>query len=66
MCKADIAFRIHDTVQGHASQLEKIHFLSVHARDAMVGIRQADEGNIFIPPILLERGRGIGTDRQYL
>ena len=66
MRKADIALCVHDTTQGHASQLEEIHLLPVHARHAMVGIGQADEWNSFILPILFEGGRGIGSDSQDL
>jgi len=66
MRKADITFCVHDTVQRHASHLEKIHLLPVHPRNAVVGIRQTYEGNPFILPILLEGGRGIGSNSQYL
>ena len=64
MCVADIPFKINDTIQGHAAQLEKIHFLFVHSGDPMIGIRQTRKGNSFSRPILLEGCRRIGTDRQ--
>ena len=66
MRKADIALCVHDATQGHASQLEEIHLLPIHPCDAVLCIGQSDEGNSFILPILLERGRWIGTDSQYL
>ena len=51
---SDIASAIHNAIQRHASQLEEIHFLLVHSCDRMFGIRQADKGNLFILPVLLE------------
>ena len=66
MRKADIALKIHNTIQRHASQLKKIHFLLVHSGNFMIGIWQADKGNIFIAPILLECRRRIRSDRNDL
>lgn len=56
MRKADISLGIYDAVQRHASQLEQIHFLAVGSRHGMVRVGQADEGDAFIFPILLEDG----------
>ena len=66
MCITDIALAIHNTTQRHASQLEQIHFLPVHSGDSMICIRQANEGNVFIPPILFESGRRIRSHRNDL
>lgn len=51
----DIALKIHYTIQWHTPQFEKVDFLLVHSRNAMIGIGQTGEWNIFLRPILLER-----------
>lgn len=61
---ADIAFGIHNAVQGHASQLEEIHFLPVDQGNPVLGIGYADEWDPFIAPVLLERRGWVRTDRQ--
>lgn len=60
----DIPFCVDDTVQWHAAQLEQIHFLPVHSRNGMIGVRQADKGNPLIFPILFEGRRLIGSNSQ--
>ena len=62
----DIAFAVHDTVQRHATQLKKIHFLLVYSRNTTIFIGQPNKGNLFIRPILFECWRYIGADRQNL
>lgn len=57
MCKADISFLIDHTTQRHASQFKEVDLLAVHPGDIMVGVRQPDERDIFVLPILLERRR---------
>jgi hypothetical protein len=66
MRKADIAFGIDDTIQGHSPQFEQIHFLPVRPGNGMIRIGQTDERHPFIPPILLKNGRPLGSDRQDL
>lgn len=62
----DITFRIHDTIQGHAPQLEEIDFLPVRSRHQMVLIGQADERDPFIFPVLPEHARRVGSHCQNL
>lgn len=57
MSKADISIGIHNTIERHTTELEQIHFLSVQQGNLMFNVRQANEGNRFITPILL-KGRG--------
>jgi len=35
---SDAAFGIHDAIQGHASELEKIHFLAICPRDNVIEV----------------------------
>jgi hypothetical protein len=58
----DIAVHIHDAIHGHAAELEKVDLLLVHPRNSVFGVRQADERNIFLCPILLEGFQSIRTD----
>jgi hypothetical protein len=60
----DIAPAVHNTIQRHTAPLEEIHFLLVHSCNRMFGIRQADKGNLFILPVLLECHTGIRANRQ--
>lgn len=60
----DIAPAIHNTIQGHSSQLKEIYLLPVHSGNRMFWIRQADKGNLFILPVLLECRTGIRANRQ--
>jgi len=64
MCEADVTFAVHDTAQRHAPQLEQIYFLPIHSRNSVICIGQTNEGNLFIPPILFESRRRIGSDRK--
>lgn len=66
MSVTDIAFRIDDTVQGHAAQLEKIDFLPVRPRHQMILIGQADERDLFVLPVLSEHAWRIGSYGQDL
>ena len=59
-----VARSVHNAIQGHASQFEKIHFLLVHFRNRMFGVRQTDERNFFICPILLERHHRVRSQRE--
>ena len=63
---ADIASGIDHAVQRHAPQLEDIDLLPVGSRYRVVGVRQADEGDTLIPPILLEDGRWVGPHSKNL
>lgn len=63
---ADKSSRVHDAVERHAPQLKKVDFLPVQQRKFMLGVRQANEGNRFIAPVLLKGRRRIRTDRQDL
>jgi len=64
MRKADIAFGIDDTVQRHASQLEEIHFLTIHSRYGMARVRQTNKGDLLIGPILPKDVQRIRSDSQ--
>ena len=64
MGKTDVAFGIHYTIQRHAPQLEQVDFLFVHSGNFMIGIRQTNERNFFIRPILLECRRRVRPDCQ--
>jgi len=50
----DVSFGINDAVQGHAPQLEEVHFLPVPSSYQVIGVRQPNKGNPFILPILLK------------
>jgi len=52
MGKADVPFGIKYAIQGHAPQLEEIHFLPVPSGNQVIWIGQPNKGNSFIPPIL--------------
>ena len=64
--KADVPFGIDDTVQRHPPQLKEIDFLAICSRHGVVGIRQADERNFFLIPILLEDRECVRANRQDL
>lgn len=64
MSKADKAFRIDHAVQRHASQLEEVDFLPIESGNRMIRVRQANERDVFILPVLLENMYGVGADRQ--
>lgn len=66
MRKTDISLFIDHTVQGHASQFEQIDFLPIPSCHGMIGIRQTDERNIFVRPILFKCRRRVGTDCKHL
>ena len=66
MRKTDIAFGIDHAVQRHASQFEEVDFLSVESGNRMIRVGQADEGDVFVLPVLLENVYGVGADRQNL
>lgn len=66
MCKTDVPIFVDHAVQGHASHFEEVDLLTVHPCHAVIRVGQTDEGDVFILPILLERGRGIGSHRQDL
>jgi hypothetical protein len=52
MGKTDIASGVDYTVQGHAPQLEQVHFLPIRSRYGVLRIWQADKGNPLVPPVL--------------
>ena len=62
MSVTHIAFRIDNTVQGHAAKLEKIDFLPVRPRHLMVLIRQANEWDLFVLPVLPKDSRRIRSN----
>ena len=64
VCKADITFGVYYAIQGHASQLEKIDFLPVRARNRMVGIWKPGKRDAFILPVLPKDRQGVWADRQ--
>ena len=66
MGKADISIGVHDAIERHTAKLEQVHFLPVQQGNLMFGVGQADEGNRFIPPILLKGPRQIGANCQNL
>ena len=66
MRKANIPIFIDYTVQWHTAQFEEIDLLPVHPGNFMIGVRQANEWNVFVRPILLKGCRRIGTDRNNL
>ena len=55
MCKTDISFFINDTIEGHATQLEKIYLLAIHPCNTMIGVGQSYERDLLIRPVLFER-----------
>jgi hypothetical protein len=54
MGKADIALGVDHAVKRHASQLEQVDFLAVGAGNRMVRIGQANKGDAFVLPVLVE------------
>ena len=66
MSVADIPLCIDHTAQGHASQPEDLHFLAIFSCHQVVRVRQADEGNLFVLPVLAEGRSGIRAHRQDL
>ena len=64
MRKTDISFLVDHAVQWHTSQLEQVDFLSIFSCHSMIRVRQTNERDVFILPILLKRRRRIGTYRK--
>ena len=61
---ADIPFGIDHTVQRHASQLEEVDFLPIDSGNRMVRVGQADEGDVFVLPVLLKEAYRVGSYRH--
>ena len=61
MRKADISVPVDHTAQRHAPHLEQVDLLPVCLRDGMIGIRQANKWDPFVPPVLFKCRRGIGA-----
>ena len=66
MSVTDVTFGIDDTIQWHASQLEKINLLPVLSGNEMIGVGQPDKGDPFLGPVLLEGGQRIRSNGQDL
>src|SRR5688572_2568302 len=64
MNETNMTFRIYDTVQRHASQLNEVDFLFIEPRNFMLRVGQANEGNIFIFPKTLKLLRFIRPNCQ--
>ena len=62
----DESVRIHNTVQRHATQLEEVDLLLVSQCDPVIRVRQANEGDPFITPVLLKGRRRVGSYCQDL
>lgn len=54
MDEAHISFFIHNTIQRHSTQFEEVDFLTIHLRDRMIGVGQADKWDALILPIAFE------------
>lgn len=52
--EASTPINVQDTVQGHAPEIQHIHFLTRGAQDHVTGIRQPDKWNCMMKPIHLE------------
>ena len=63
---ADAAILVNDADEGHASEFEEIDLLAILDRDAMFGIGQANAGDVFIAPVLLEGEFVVRTDGKDL
>jgi len=57
---------VHNTAQGHTSQLEEIDLLPIQHSNRVAGIRQTNKGDVLITPILLKAHRCIGSHGQDL
>ena len=66
MCVADVSFAVDNTIQRHASQLEKLHSLPVFPGNQVIRVRQTDKGNAFILPVLLESWHRVWPNGQDL
>jgi len=66
MRKTDVPIGIHNAVQRHATQFEKVHFLSILHSHRMGRIRQPHKGNMLAAPVLTEYGGWIRPNRQDL
>ena len=64
MSITDVAARIHNAVQRHTTLLEDVDFLPVFQCNLMLGIRQPNERDSLVVPVLLERFARIGSDRE--
>lgn len=60
----DKAIFIHNTIQRHAAQLEKVDLLAVLQCHPVLGVWQANKRNSLIPPILFKSCRWVGPHCQ--
>jgi len=59
-----VAFQIHNATQRHATEFEEGNFLPIQASHAVVRVWHANERDMFIAPIALERFCRTGTHRE--
>jgi hypothetical protein len=52
MSETDVPIGIKYAIQRHAPQLEEFDFLPIPSGNQVIGVRQSNKGNPFIPPIL--------------
>ena len=62
----DITVGINHTVQWHSPELEEVDLLPVQQSDPVIGVRQADERDPFLLPVLNKGVRRIGPNGQDL
>ena len=63
---ADAAVFVHDAHQRHTTEFEEADLLPIQRRDAMFGVGEANEGNLFFGPVLLEGDFGVWTNGKDL
>ena len=64
MGKTDISFGINDAIQRHAAQFKKLHLLPVLPGNQVIRVRQTNEGDPFILPVLFKGGQRVWANRQ--
>lgn len=64
VCKADAAVFVHDAHHRHTAEFKNVDLLTIEESNAMLGIGNADEGQVFVAPILLKGGFCIRTNGE--
>lgn len=66
MGKANMPFSVDHAIEGQSPHLEKVYFLPIDTRNAVIRIGQPGERDALLLPVLLEEACGIGAYCQDL
>ena len=61
---ANIALAVNDRVHRHASKFKEVDFLFVKFRNRFFDIRQSDEGDVILAPVIEKSGRFVRSHGQ--